>query len=214
MRVDKSRFLELTVLLAAGCGAPKASTPETQVQLAAPASASPPVLVEAKIDASAPEPPPPVHKESASCNDQGSVTAACAKIGPACEGLRQECESLADGLRPKVAESFAECMAKARGGPACRSRGLGACFRSAIEGGCADDEAVTACRTLMDGCTAHGKKPRYTLDQCAKILSATPPGGEGDWRTVDEERLGYGPTAEACSLTYVLPYQPWGPSWR
>jgi hypothetical protein len=40
------------------------------------------------------------------------------------------------------------------------------------------------------------------------------PGGPGDWEAVDEERMGPGPTQEACSLEYVLPYQPYGWMWR
>lgn len=219
MRVDRSRFLELTVLLTAGCGAaqsdPRAS-PATTVQLAPPlgagADASPPpmVVVEAPDAAPAPASPP---AKPALCNDSGDVHNACGRVSPTCEGLRDECESLTEDLRPKMAEAFAECMAKTKG-RTCRSRDLGACFRAAIEAGCIDDEARTRCESLMADCKTHGKKPRYTLDQCAKVLSASTPDRPGEWRKVNEERLGYGPTSEACSLTYVLPYQPWGPSWR
>ena len=150
---------------------------------------------------------------TASCNDVGNPIAACKQVSPACEGLREECMGLTSQLRPRVAQAFAECMAKARG-KSCRSRSLGACMRAAIEGSCADPDATKTCEELMAGCRAKGRSPKYTLDQCAKILSATAPGAEGDWREVDEERMGVGPSAESCSLEYVLPYQPWGFSWR
>jgi hypothetical protein len=150
---------------------------------------------------------------STSCNDVGNPVAECKRVSPVCEGLREECMGLTVQLRPRVAQAFAECMAKSHG-KSCRSRALGACMRAAVEGSCADPEATKTCEGLMAGCRAKGREPKYTLDQCAKILSATAPDAEGDWRTVDEERMGVGPSAESCSLEYVLPYQPWGFSWR
>ena len=87
-------------------------------------------------------------------------------------------------------------------------------MRAAIEASCADPEATTTCEGIMAECRAKGRSPKYTLEQCAKVLSATAPGAEGEWRETDEERMGFGPTAEACSLEFVLPYQPFGFMWR
>lgn len=235
MKVDKVRFLELTLLMAAGCGAPS-STPNGQyVSLVPPPNAaqapspygpiytapapvygpsSPP-----RSSGPAPVPVPvpvPVPAPAACADGPVDMVTACAGVSPTCEGLANECRSLTDDLRPKVAEAFAACFVKVK---PCRSRALGACMRNAIMTSCADESAVAECRDLMDKCKASGKPAKYTLDQCAKILSATTPPVPGDRRKgsfhdVDRERLGPGPSAESCSLTYVLPYQPWGSSWR
>lgn len=222
MRLDRSRFLELTFLLATGCGAsrmaPDAVPDLRPAPLDAP-SASPTDAgsdapsTDASLDASLGTNANANAAATISCNDVGNPIAACKRVSPACEGLREECMGLTIQLRPRVAEAFAECMAKARA-KTCRSRSLGACMRAAIEGSCADPDATKTCEGLMADCRAKGRAPKYTLDQCAKILSATAPGAEGDWREVDEERMGFGPSAESCSLEYVLPYQPWGFSWR
>lgn len=222
MRLDRSRFLELTFLLATGCGASRLApdaVPDlrTPTPLDRPSNASADAgqdeaKKDAGLDADAAKPVAPV-TAVASCNDVGNPLAACKQVSPACEGLREECMSLSVQLRPRVAQAFAECMAKSRG-KTCKPRSLGACMRAAIEGSCADPDATKTCEGLMAECHAKGRTPKYTLEQCAKILSATAPGAEGDWREVDEERMGFGPSAESCSLEYVLPYQPWGFSWR
>lgn len=220
MRVDRSRFLELTFLLATGCGASRMA-PDAVPDLRPAPNDAPASPIDAGIDARSVDASLDASLSNdanatashVSCNDVGDPTSACKRVSPACEGLREECMGLANELRPGVAQAFAECMAKARG-KTCRSRSLGACMRAAIEGSCADADATKTCEGLMADCRAKGRSPRYTLDQCAKILSATAPGAEGDWRAVDEERMGFGPSAESCSLEYVLPYQPWGFSWR
>jgi hypothetical protein len=128
-------------------------------------------------------------------------------LSPMAEGGRDACLSLGLQLRPHVAEAWSQCMAKERPGPNAYKT-TKACFRAAIESSCIDEEARVVCKSMMAQCTAKKRKINYTLDQCAKVLSATAAGAEGDWRKTDEERLGYGPTAESCSISYVLPYQP------
>lgn len=66
----------------------------------------------------------------------------------------------------------------------------------------------------MSACRAAGRPPSYTLEQCAKVLSAVLPSAEPDaWERVDRERLGPSDVDDGCSLRDVLPYQPWGISW-
>ncbi|MFO0643953.1 MAG: hypothetical protein U0183_32305 [Polyangiaceae bacterium] len=237
MKVDKARFVELTLLMAAGCGASQSAPNGQYVSLVPPPNAAAPgpspygPIYTAPAPIYGPSSPPrssgtpapvpvpvpvPVPSPAACADGPVDMVTACAGVSPTCEGLANECRSLTDDLRPKVAAAFAACFAKVK---ACRSPALGACMRSAILSSCADEGAVAECRDIMDKCKASGKPAKYTLDQCAKILSATTPPVPGDRRKgsfhdVDRERLGPGPSAESCSLTYVLPYQPWGSSWR
>lgn len=223
MVVERSRFLELTVLLATGCGAARSGEQTVPDLVRENASANAAVAALARDHEAGAKAPteaasskaPPVAPPNAqsSCNDHGDPRPACLRVSSACEGLREECMDLGAELRPNIAEAWAECMAKARP-RTCRSHALGACMRAAIEASCIDAEAEKTCEALMAECRTNGRNPKYTLEQCAKVLSATAPGAEGDWRKVDEERLGHGPSAESCSLTFVLPYQPWGSSWR
>lgn len=236
MKVDKVRFVELTLLMAAGCGAPPSSPNGQYVSLVPPPNAaqapspygpiytapkpvygpaSPPRSSGGPVPVPVPV-PVPAPTPAACADGPVDMVTACAGVSPTCEGLAQECRTLTDDLRPKVAAAFAACFAKVK---PCRSRALGACMRDAIMTSCADEGAVAECRDLMDKCKASGKPAKYTLDQCAKILSATTPPvpgnpQKGSFHDVDRERLGPGPSAESCSLTYVLPYQPWGSSWR
>jgi hypothetical protein len=213
MVIDRRRFLELAALLysagpvatlACDRGSPP---PATVVPVQLPAASTTPPPPSAAPIASAPAVP-----ADACSNAKGDARSACLKVTSACEGLRDECESLHEDLRPRVAQQFAECFAQTRA-PRCRDKALGACMRRAIESACVEPGATARCETIMRACTAAGKRPKYSLETCAKILSAIVPGGPGQWDEVDEERLGPS-TAEGCSLEYVLPYQPYGFSWR
>jgi hypothetical protein len=207
MRIDRAEFLRLTVVLGAAACEPRAAeivvVPTQPVPSAAPSSAparpsAPRAAVDPNVDPS--------------CSNAVGSSAACERVGPACEGLHDECLSLGDDLRPRVMERFADCFAKAKA-PRCRDRALGACMRAAVESACVEPGTTKACEDLLAACRAAGKKPDYTLEQCTKVLSAVKPEGAGRWDEVDRQRLG--PSSEGdCSLRYVLPYQPWGPSWR
>lgn len=209
MRIDRSRFLELAVLLAAG-GCERSNQPTTVVPVVLPSASAPTPPPSASAATSATPTPPAA--DARCSNENGDPAPICRRIGPACEGMRDECDSIHEDLKPRVAEAFARCFAEVRR-PRCRDKALGACMRRAIEDTCPEPAAIQRCRAIMTKCTAAGKRPKYDEETCAKVLSAVVPGGPGKWDEVDEERLGPS-TAEGCSLTYVLPYQPWGPSWR
>lgn len=217
MHIDRVAFLELTIALSlAACGRAGATAgagraPEPTVIPLQP----PPVAASTTGSASARSAPatPGVAAEDTSCNATGSL-AACDRIGPACEGLLDECRSIGESFRPRVAEKFAECFAKARP-PRCREKALGACMRKAVESACVEPFAEKVCHDFMAACTAAKKPPKYSFEQCTKVVSAVNggPGGH-EW---DNANMGLlGPTSESgsCSLQYVLPYQPWGGSWK
>ena len=216
MQVDRGVFLELTALLAAAATSaactrppPDAGIPGNAVSAGSAAGVSPAAPSALTIPAAA---PPSFDSGDGACsNDVGSL-AACARIGPSCEGLAEECRSIGGSLRPRVAAAFADCFARARP-PKCRDAKLGACMRAAVESACIEPDALVRCTRIMAACASAGRTPKYTLDRCARVLSATPPDADGDWSAVDEERLGPS-TAEGCSLEAVLPYQPYGFSWR
>jgi predicted small lipoprotein YifL len=226
LQIDRGEFLRLTALLAlASCGR---SGPEP-VAVVVPAevvdagaspspSTAPPLAAAPPASASSVEPAPDQHEAGdpevdASCSNTTGTLAACGRIGPACEGMASECRSLSTDLRPRVAAAFADCFAKTRR-PKCRDKALGACMRAAVESACIEPGSVTLCKSIMRSCKAAKQEPKYTLAQCAKVVSAVTTGsGPGGWDKVDEQRLGPSSEGGACSLRWVLPYQPWGPSW-
>ncbi len=221
MQIDRNQFLHLTLLIGAyACGGEQANNVvivPTQPLDIPIASAKPP-------PSAAPKPATPVAREEPdppddpSCsNAKGSpIRKLCLKVSPSCEGLREECLSLADDFRPRVAEKWAECFAKTTASD-CRDPKLGACMRAATESACVEPGTIKTCRGLMTSCREAGKAPDYTLDRCVRILSAVKPStkkGGGDWDVVDVERLGPSEESGSCSLEYVLPYQPYGANWR
>ena len=56
--------------------------------------------------------------------------------------------------------------------------------------------------------------PKYTLAQCAHVLSAVRPDSPGGWAMRDEELLGPADEIGSCSLIFVLPYQPYNSYWN
>ena len=208
MQVDRAEFLRLATLLfgISGCGerAPAPAAPGSPGAHAGEARAG-----GAPLESRAEGPGPGA---SGSCDNRRGTLEACAHVSPTCEGMIEECRSLAEDLVPRVAEKWAGCFATARG--ACRSRSLGKCMQAAVEHACIEPGAASTCEELMRACHEAGKPPRYTLEQCAKVVSAVTPDGPGGWKEVDEERMGPDGSQEACSLEYVLPYQPYGWMWR
>ncbi|MBS2011712.1 MAG: hypothetical protein JST00_02265 [Deltaproteobacteria bacterium] len=228
LEIHRAEFLRWTALLAlASCEPAKADAPLVQAPILPPVQApsAPPFLVgdppsraPAAASASAraiappePEDDPSDPRSDPSCNNANGSLAVCSAIGPACEGLSDECMGLGD-LRPRVAQKFGECFAKARR-PSCRDKAMGACMRAAVMATCIEPGSAAECRRIMRSCRAAGKTPTYTLEECAKVVSAPMPSQDpSGWPKVDAERLG--PTGEdGCTLRQVLPYQPWGPSW-
>lgn len=207
MQVERAEFLRLATLLfgIAGCGE-RAPAPAAPGAAAAGAGAGAP-LENRTEPASSSEP-----SAEAGCDNGRGTLRACARVSPTCEGLREECTRLTEDLVPRVAEKWAECFATAK--QACRPKSLGACMQAAVERACVEPGAADTCKALMTACAAAGTPPRYTLEQCVKVVSAVKPDGPGQWNQVDEERMGPGAAKDACSLEYVLPYQPYGWMWR
>jgi hypothetical protein len=224
MRVERARFLELTLLLSAvACDDRSRAAASPTV----PAAAGPVALVIPPMaDTASPvssgganaRPPGASTAKGPTCNTAPADLAACRRVSPTCEGLSEECEGLAESFQPRVAEAIALCMAKSRAA-SCRPKSLGACMRKAIEAACIEPDAVEACAEVMRACRAAGKTPRYTAEQCAAIVSSAPNAagermGSDAWSEAMLETLG--PTSEdkSCALDYVLAYQPWGISWK
>lgn len=201
MSIDRKRFLELTLLLGASCTPRPAPQEPAEARLveSAPAtyaSSSTPVV------ATGPE-------TGASCNDRGTLD-ACLRIGPTCEGLASACRNLGQSLRPKVAEAWSLCFAAQKGN--CHGPELHACMRKAIDEGCADPRAEAYCEKQMKSCTSAGRTPRYTLETCARVVSAVR-GEEGspEWEEASFDMLGPSAESGSCALDYTLPFQPYNP---
>jgi hypothetical protein len=221
MQVDRAEFLRLATLLfgIAGCGdrtpapaGPPAPTPAPSEQQSPVKAQSGGAPLANRVEPPTSARPPADPAADPSCSNQRGTLRACARVSPTCEGLRGECKTLDEDLVPRVAEKWAECFANAK--TACRPKSLGACMQAAVEHACVEPGAVATCRSLMKACDDAGSAPSYTLEQCAKVVSAVKPDGPGRWHEVDLERMGPGSTQEACSLEYVLPYQPYGWMWR
>lgn len=223
MRVDRARFLELTLLLSV------VACEDRTRAVAAPTSAMPagsgaaPLVIPPLANAAEAPPPtgpsaPQLAAPSRACPETPADLSACHRISPTCEGMVEECGTLDQSFHPRVAEAIAQCMTKARS-PQCRPKSLGACMRKAIESACVEPDAVDACKEVMQACRDAGKPPKYTAEQCAAIVSAAPRVfgkrmGSPEWSTEMLETLG--PTNErgSCGLDWVLAYQPWGFSWK
>lgn len=207
MRIDRNEFMRLCAAITLmGCpsgrdAGAEAPVPAVEVE---PGSEDVAQVELDEEDADAPDP----------CPGEVPSKSACARVSPACEGLPQECPYLAEALRPPIAAAWSECFAKARP-PKCRDKRLGACMREAIENSCARPEMLERCEKVMVSCRKAGIEPKYTLTQCGQVASAVNPSNEpSGWERVDWERMGPSSAAESCSLEYVLPYQPYGFSWR
>jgi len=213
MQVDRAEFLRLATLL---CGI--SSCGERAPAPVAPAAAGAGVE-EARAGGAPLEnrvAPPPGARAAADtggrCDNRRGTLEACARVSPTCEGAIEECNGLTEDVVPRVAEQWAECFAAA--GRKCRPKWVGKCLQAAVEQVCIEPGAVDTCKELMRACDEAGKSPRYTLEQCAKVVSAVKPDGRAQWKQVDEERMGPASPQEPCSLEYVLPYQPYGWMWR
>lgn len=202
MQIDRTEFMRLCAALAlVGChggrdpGAAEAPVPAVAIEPGDGRTEPEPVELPA-----APE----------RCSNEGD-TSACMRVSPACEGLPLECAQLAEDLRPPIAQAWAECFAEASP-PKCRDRKLGACMRAGVENGCTLPGMLERCEQVMGECREAGIEPKYTLEQCGKIASAVT--SDSSWADVNWERMGPSSAAEACSIEYVLPYQPFGWMWR
>lgn len=217
-RIDRTEFFRLTMIMAsAACGPAPESVARVEIPSvptrpdAGPSGAG---VAAQTLDASVALTEPTDPAVDPSCSNAEGTLAACARIGPSCEGLAQECRGIGRDLRPRVAARFAECFAKAKG-PKCRDKSLGACMRAAVESACIEPGATARCQELAQACRDAGKPPKYTVEQCAKVLSAARPSSKASsWDQTDVTMLGPSSEAGSCSLTYVLPYQPWGISWK
>lgn len=217
MKIQKHEFLRLTVLLAACTPAQEQAAITVPVQPPPPASQvaekQPPPASKPKENE--PEEADPTDPPDCSNAKGAPIAKICLKVSPVCEGMREECKSLADDFRPRVAEKWATCFANA--GKTCRDDmpKLGTCMREATLATCIEPGTIKKCRELKKACRDAGKAVEYTLDQCVRVLSAVKPSKrESDWELVDIERLGPSEEAGSCSLDYVLPYQPFGDSWN
>lgn len=202
MNVDRGEFMRLCAAIAlVGCpGGRDAEAPVPAVEVEPATSAQRSVDLEEET----PEP----------CPEERETSSACPQVSSACEGLRPECFSLADDLRPSIANAWAACMARARP-PKCRDNELGACMRAAVENSCALPEMLDRCERVMAACRKAGLEPKYTLTQCGQVASAVKTSDDPmGWEQVNWKRMGPSSSAEACSLEYVLPYQPFGFMWR
>lgn len=220
MRIDRTRFLELTLLLSTAFVACEDRGPGMAPATVPAASGPAPLVIPPLAETATPMPAAPEVPRSAerACPESPADLSACRRISPTCEGMAEECLSLDQSFRPRVAEQIALCMTRSRA-PQCRPRSLGACMRKAIESACVEPDAVVACKEVMQACVDAKKPPKYTAEQCAAIVSSAPRVhgkrmGSPEWSQEMLETLG--PTEErgSCGLDWVLAYQPWGFSWK
>ncbi|MBX3230619.1 MAG: hypothetical protein KIT84_00265 [Labilithrix sp.] len=235
MKIDRSRFLALTAGIAAvtACAAPEHPVVRVEVPPPRPESAPTDAGGLAEVEYREPPPPPPAPPPApAACpeNAIGSLAACTAwTVDPSCEsgGPRSECTSLLDmggkssrgepeGFQPRVAEKIAACMTakpvvRATG---CKRPDMHKCVRAGVDAVCIEPEMKEACEKIVESCKTRRAPPTFTVEQCAKIASATR-GSLRDWAL--EKMAGRHsdgtPMAEGCTLEYVTVYQPWPRNW-
>lgn len=223
MRIDVSRFVRLTFALSAlGCEhpAPSASSarapePTASTSSAPVASESSPARTPAPSD-TVEGPPQGVQGSAPAESDEAPANLAiCRQLSPACEGMIEECLALSapadpsgegssgQGFRPRVAEEIAACWNGAVRPPRCRTAALGNCVKLAVLRSAVEPTTEPLCDSILKECRQAGKKPTWTKDVCAHILSSMMMG-----RPQSEAQHMLGPDAGHCTLDYVLPYQP------
>lgn len=212
MKIDFARFAQLTFALATlSCDKPPPAVP--------PHVAEPPPEPEA---APAPEsgasPSAVASPEPREASEPPADLSKCASLSPSCEGLREECQSLAGsgdpgseghypGYRPRLAEEIATCWAANLAPPKCRAPAMGKCIRDAVMRGPVDPAVTPTCDQILSSCTQVGLRPSYSRADCQKALSAV------SGRARDDAVRAMGPSGEGCSLEYALPYYPFGQTW-
>lgn len=216
MALDTRRFLELTVLLSGVACASRSEPASPPASALAPSPQAydgppPPAPPEVPTDLADNSTTPAVVARGQSCNDTGNVR-ECDLLTPSCEGGEAAmCSDPEFGMRSKIREDFAQCVKKTERGRCPPRTAARSCLKQAISKGCIDADAEDMCRQLISDCKAAGKKLRYDLATCARIVSAVDARpGSMEWRAMNLELLG--PTSEdkSCALDYVLPYYPFG----
>ncbi|MCC6900544.1 MAG: hypothetical protein IT377_16315 [Polyangiaceae bacterium] len=211
MKIDFARFVRLTfALAAASCDRPPPAVPSHVATAPSDTAAS-----------QEPEPAGPGDPSPAAAprtEDSPADLSRCASLSPSCEGLIQECQSLAGtgdpgveghypGYRPRIAEEIATCWSANLAPPQCRTPAMGKCVREAVLRGPIDPQTSAQCDELMAGCTRMGVKPVYSKVDCQKALSSV------TGRAREDAARAMGPSGEGCSLEYALPYYPFGNVW-
>jgi len=187
--------------------------------------AGPPAYASSRPETHA-EPPPAVCPENAI----GSLAACDSwKVDPTCEsgGPRSQCTDLLDmssggksggpeGFQPRVAQEIAKCMTvkpvtRATG---CKVPDMHKCIRAGVDVVCIDPAMTTRCEALSSACSRRGRTPSFTVEQCAKIATATR-GSLREWALSAMSGMHEDgtPMGEGCTLEYVTVYQPWPRNW-
>ena len=212
MKIDFARFARITfALAAASCDRAPPAVPSHVAR--APED---PLVIQ---DPSGPPGPDDPSPSPASADDEAPPDLSkCASLSPSCEGLIQECQSLAGqgdpgseghypGYRPRIAEEIATCWAANLSAPSCRSPAMGKCIRDAVMRAPVDPSTVSQCDEVMAACSKSGFSPGYSRTQCQQALSAV------SGRAREDAVRAMGPSGEGCSLEYALPYYPFGGVW-
>jgi len=161
---------------------------------------------------------------------------ACAnwKIDPTCESAdsaRDDCTTLIEmgggrrnkapggepeGFQPRVAERIAQCMTakpltRATG---CKRPDMHKCIREAVDTVCVHPDMTQACETIVAECNQRGRKPTFSVAQCARIATSTR-GPLRDWalQAMSGHHFDGTPMGEGCTLQYITVYQPWPKNW-
>ena len=211
MKIDFARFARLTfAIAAASCDRPPPAVPSHVAAAPADTAGS---LEPEPAGPGDPSPAPPPRAE-----DSPADLSRCASLSPSCEGLIQECQSLAGtgdpgaegfypGYRPRIAEEIATCWSASLSPPQCRTPAMGKCVRDAVMRAPIDPTTSPECDQLMAGCSRMGVKPVYSKTDCQKALSSV------TGRTREDAARAMGPSGEGCTLEYALPYYPFGNVW-
>ncbi len=206
-KVDRDRFLLLSLALAAQHCAPTsnapAAAPPADPQEESRSAIEIPATVDSTEQPSA-EPEEPVDDQMTVANgcDNEVGTVNCGFVdsryaGPACEGFGGSCSGLTHAYKPRVAEAIANCYAAA-GRRACDIRVRNSCIRESLSAACPDPTQEPVCQATMQRCADRGITPRYSQNECVAALSALQK-KERDWAAG-----AMGPTSEGCKLAFAV----------
>jgi hypothetical protein len=226
MKVERVGFLALTAAIAAACGASKEAMPPVMVpEASSPADAS---ASDAAADAAAATTTVTTERDASTTTtalprpcaeddvgDPVAVTKAW-NIDPTCESAEDVRYSVArfgdqKFFKPRVSQSLAECMArtpfvkatrcKIPDGPDWRK-----CIKEAVDKACIEPAMLGECERIVADCKTERKPVTFTVEQCARLASAT-----RDLRTISlREMRGIGangvPRKEGCTMKYAAIY--------
>lgn len=121
-----------------------------------------PLRTEATLASNAPSP---------ACDDSQPRAFDCRPLTRSCPSLAPLCKAMESTLKPKIAQSLADCVAEA----GCALQGTDTCVRSALRNACVDEEARSFCADRHEKCRAEFEKAQVSREDCEYAVSALLP---------------------------------------